>query len=45
MKSIIISITLALRSCSMKLSTINSSDVYKASELGFSQAVVFNQVI
>ena len=29
----------------MKLSTINSSDVYKTSELGFSQAVVFNQVI
>lgn len=29
----------------MKISTINSSDVYKTSELGFSQAVVFNQVI
>ncbi|MBK6263737.1 RidA family protein [Marivirga sp. S37H4] len=45
MKTIIISITLALSSCSMKLSTINNSDVYKTSELGFSQAVVFNQVI
>jgi enamine deaminase RidA (YjgF/YER057c/UK114 family) len=29
----------------MKLSTINSSDVYKTHEFGFSLAVVFNQVI
>jgi len=29
----------------MNLSTIDSSDVYKTSELGFSQAVVFNKVI
>ena len=45
MKPIIIFFILALTSCSMKLNTIDSSDVYNTSDSGFSQAVIFNQVI
>lgn len=44
-QKVIIILTLTLSSCSMNLSTIESHEVYITREFGFSQAVVFNQVI
>ncbi|MGJ3234842.1 RidA family protein [Marivirga sp.] len=36
---------LSLSSCGRELSTIDSLEVYKTRELGFSQAVIFNEVV
>lgn len=44
-KLFILVLIATLTSCSMKSSTINSADVYRTREFGFSQAAIFNNVI
>jgi len=38
-------LTIVFSSCSMKISTIESTAIYETCQFGFSQAVVFNQAI
>lgn len=44
-KLIIFAMVLFLCSCSMKLSTIDNPNVYRTDDFGFSQAVIFNEVV
>ncbi|MFS4449705.1 RidA family protein [Maribacter sp. 2307UL18-2] len=44
-KLFILVLTSTLASCSMKTSIINNPNVYTTHDLGFSQAVIFNNVI
>lgn len=44
-KLLILTIAITFISCGMKISTIKNSNVYTTRDLGFSQAVVFDNVI
>ena len=44
-KLLILVLTSTLASCGMKISTIKNPDVYATHDFGFSQAVIFNNVI
>jgi len=44
-KLLLLVLTSTLASCGMKISTINNPNVYATHDFGFSQAVIFNNVI